>query len=296
MPFQIHPSIEMISPSDVAILIPIYKPTLNELERISLIQAVNTLHEFPFHFVTHRKIDVKKPLDILFSHNKKVQPTFFPSKYFSSVEGYSQLLTSYSFYWAFRKYKYILIFQLDAFVFKNELLYWCAKDYDYIGAPWLNGWEEARENDSFMGVGNGGFSLRKVSSALRVLRQFSYLRKPEEMIDNVKDNKSIRAYLSFIKNLTISNNTFTLMHNFRGNEDGFWGIYANRNFSWFKVPEPEEALKFSMEVHPKRMYEFNKKKLPFGCHAWWKYDLEFWRPFIEIEGHVLPALKTATGL
>ena len=31
----------------------------------------------------------------------------------------------------------MLIYQLDAYVFKDELLNWANKGYDYIGAPWL---------------------------------------------------------------------------------------------------------------------------------------------------------------
>ena len=31
----------------------------------------------------------------------------------------------------------MLIYQLDAFVFQDDLAYWCQQNYDYIGAPWL---------------------------------------------------------------------------------------------------------------------------------------------------------------
>ena len=31
----------------------------------------------------------------------------------------------------------------------------------------------------------------------------------------------------------------------------------------------------------------NQDRLPFGCHAWFRYDLEFWRPHIEAFGHDL---------
>ena len=37
------------------------------------------------------------------------------------------------FYLNFKKYRYLLIYQLDALVFRDELLEWCSKEIDYIG-------------------------------------------------------------------------------------------------------------------------------------------------------------------
>ncbi len=31
----------------------------------------------------------------------------------------------------------MLIYQLDAYVFKGEWLFWANQEYDYIGAPWI---------------------------------------------------------------------------------------------------------------------------------------------------------------
>ncbi len=39
-----------------------------------------------------------------------------------------------TFYKQFLNYEYILIYQLDAFVFKDELNY-CSQGIDYVGAP-----------------------------------------------------------------------------------------------------------------------------------------------------------------
>jgi hypothetical protein len=41
----------------------------------------------------------------------------FPKRYFENIEGYNELLLSASFYERFLDTKYILIYQLDAFVF-----------------------------------------------------------------------------------------------------------------------------------------------------------------------------------
>ena len=45
---------------------------------------------------------------------------------------------------------------------RDELLDWCNKNYDYIGAPWVK-----KERDNILlKTGNGGFSLRKSNPIL----------------------------------------------------------------------------------------------------------------------------------
>ena len=89
--------------------------------------------------------------------------------FFADISGYTKLLLAKQFYQAFADYEYILIYQPDCLVFSDDLEYWCAKGWDYVGAPWFRD----HENDPTGGlwaVGNGGLSLRNVSSALAVLR------------------------------------------------------------------------------------------------------------------------------
>jgi hypothetical protein len=97
----------------------------------------------------------------------------------STYRNFNRLKISPLLYWKFRRYDYILFYELDAFVFKDELDKWCQAGYDYIGAPWFEGFDKCSNDSPFIGVGNGGFSLRRTSAALRVLRSFSYVRKPK---------------------------------------------------------------------------------------------------------------------
>jgi len=92
----------------------------------------------------------------------------FAMRHFASQSGYNRLLMSEEFYRAFVEYEYILIYQLDCLVFNDNLDEWCGKGWDYVGAPWLKNREDPAEG--FSGVGNGGLSLRRVKSALEVLR------------------------------------------------------------------------------------------------------------------------------
>jgi hypothetical protein len=69
------------------------------------------------------------------------------------------------------------------------------------------------------------------------------------------------------------------------NEDVFWSYFAQKTLSDFKTAPIEEAVKFAFEMNPSDMFKMNGNKLPFGCHAWWKYDINFWKPFIESFGY-----------
>jgi hypothetical protein len=53
------------------------------------------------------------------------------------------------------------------------------------------------------------------------------------------------------------------------------------------LPQPQEALDFAMELKPAQSIELNGGNLPMGCHAWYTYDLDYWRPHIEQFGYKL---------
>jgi len=64
------------------------------------------------------------------------------------------------------------------------------------------------------------------------------------------------------------------------NNDLFWADQAVRYLPDFKVASVEEGLRFAFEAAPKICYEMNKRQLPFGCHAWTKFDRAFWEPHL----------------
>jgi hypothetical protein len=226
---------------EVAVLIPIYKTTPNEMELRSFKQCLTILGNYPILLIAPIGFDSRVYDQIA---GKKLAYVYFDKEYFTSTKGYSKLLISRSFYRHFVSYAYVLIYQLDAWVFRNELSNWCRLGYDYIGAPWL----EAPPNTSGRKpvlnlsvylksrVGNGGFSLRKVASHIRWAPWVSFIFK-------------------FIPK----------------NEDILWTLFVP-----FKKPSCLEALAFAFEMDPEKSFELNRNTLPFGCHAWEKYDPSFW--------------------
>lgn len=241
----------------VAIVIPIYQSTFSIAEKASLRQCIRVLGHYP--------IKIAKPESLDLSEIKAEYPVIefvsFANDYFTGTESYNKLLVSLDFYRSFLSYQYILIYQLDAFVFRDELMAWCKKDYDYIGAPSLadpqyddlpassNGsFAEALSNNRF--VLNGGLSLRKIPAIIRYLKIY---------------NLFYPAWL--------------------GNEDMLFSQEATRLIPmklFLRLPTWKEALHFSFEKSPAATFEITGHMLPFACHAWERYDPEFWAAYIDV--------------
>ena len=278
----------------VAIVIPVWKEGFTEYEKISLLQACRVLYKYKFILVTYRKLDISKYTDILDDNGIVYKIKHFNEQHFDSVDSYNSLLLSARFYLRFLFYKYILIHQLDCFVFRDELDYWVAMNYSYIGAPWLENYGMAEYGNAVLGVGNGGFSLRNVRHHIKSLLKYNYDAKDVLLRNFLHDSKRSRPLIKEIYQLL---NKIALQNAFvftkwTQHEDFFWGEIARTEHSWFKVPEWGLASRFSMEVQPGYFYKLNNNKLPFGCHAWWRYDAMFWKPFIEKFGYNLNDLKT----
>jgi hypothetical protein len=220
----------------------------------------------------------------------------FPQRYFGDLYAYNRLVMTEEFYKAFSDYEYILIYQLDCLVFASNLEEWCRKDWDYVGAPWLNSVDDPAQG--FLGVGNGGLSLRRVTSALAVLNSKQLLEDPKERgrktgrrskllyerLDRApKLKRTIVGAKAFLHRYGYHNNVAWLVRELaktKSHEDLFWAFDATKVMANFCIPAPEEALKFSFERAPRYCFELNSGRLPFGCHAWSKYDREFWEPFL----------------
>lgn len=255
----------------VKVIIPIYKAKLNEFEKVSLDRSYQVLQNHPLTIIKPQSLAINS----LLAEYPRLTVEEFNDSYFKSISGYNRLMLSPEFYRRFSNCQYILICQLDAYVFTDELTKWCDKDYDYIGAPWLvrpiykfpllalASWIKKQYCDFFrcpnsqitnFKVGNGGFSLRKVSSHLQATSKLT---------------STIEEYLSHTKN-----------HIF--NEDVFFSTEVNRHGLNFSYPTYLEALQFSFDKYPALCYKLNNRQLPFGCHSWYKRRMKkFWFPIIQ---------------
>lgn len=263
------------------IVIPVYKNSLRDLEMIGLRQCFKVLSHYNIVFIGPESFD---PDDDYKSFINKAQYRSLDDDHFQSIESYNQLLLSAWFYELFSDYEYMLIHQLDAFVFDDRLKEWMDKGYSYVGAPWFKKNEAGEYVKEFLEVGNGGFSLRKIKDCIKVL-------KSDKKVFSLKQNISIqkdygnRNFLWHGFNDHLKGVRFNELSDAKDvNEDKILVKAADR-FDFFKVPEPEEALDFSFERFPEHLFEMNSEKLPFGCHAWWTYDINFYRPIFAEMGY-----------
>lgn len=263
--------------TSVTIVVPLYKQTIDRLETASLDQCFKVLGNYNIVAVKPHSLQLTNyPY-----HFAEVYS--FDDEYFKDIAGYNKLMLSPSFYETFLDYKFILIYQPDAFVFKDKLYKWCNAGFDYIGAPWLREadypdfikriknkilsyihirYDKKSKNSDLPSdlqfenkVGNGGFSLRNT-------QKFYNLCLSEKIL--------ITKYLS--------------KDSHRFNEDAFWSIEVNRKKQRLKIPNYKKAAFFALENNAGFGLKLTKGQLPFGCHAWDK-NLEFWRPIFKKQGY-----------
>lgn len=271
---------EVVKPL-VCVVVPVYKNTLSHNETIALTQCTRVLGRYPIALVCPASLSVS----LLTAQFPISNIHTFADEFFTDLQAYNRLMLSDVFYESFSAFEFVLIYQLDAFVFRDELTDWCRRGYDYIGAPWLRdrdfgGWTEEfwfnikrrvatwlnlkkadgvtpREIVSLNKVGNGGLSLRRVKTLRRALQQ---------------NRKLIREYEK------------QPMHQY--NEDIFFGIEVNRYRPQLRIPDFRTALLFAVEFHPERsVLTYNEGRLPFGCHAWDTHGTTYWRPIFAQLGY-----------
>lgn len=254
-----------------SIVIPVYKDSLDRYEELSFRQCLKILHKYRIYLVTHQHINLSVYENLAEEYHIQIKKVFFSNSYFKGIAGYNSLLKSKQFYSAFTDFDYILIYQLDAFVFKDDLAIWCSKGYDYIGAPWISDDDDKITDISLWRVGNGGLSLRKVAYCLKVLSwkgpvlTYRYYNKWK--------------YLPYILGWK---NNINYFRKSRMNEDALFSGFLSPTYLNPNLPTPQEAARFAFEKYPSFLYKVCHNNLPFGCHAFQKYEYEeFWKQYIE---------------
>ena len=161
------------------IVIPVHKATPTDDELLSLQQCALILKSHPICIVCPDGLDVSFYSDILSSTRTNWTIERFYPRFFEGIKGYNLLMLDKAFYKRFAEYQHMLIYQLDAWVFRDELDEWCSKGYDYIGAPWIE--KDNKGNMTLACVGNGGFSLRRVQHFIDVLTYNGPVRKASQL-------------------------------------------------------------------------------------------------------------------
>lgn len=280
------------------VVIPIYKNVPTRVESASIRQTFRILGKHDIVFVTHEDCQVDEYEKIVAGEHGTMRTEFFNKGYFDSVAHYSDLCFSEEFYLRFKDYEYMLICQTDAWVFRDELDYWCSRSYDYIGAPIYFPYNKKHFTRIFYGVGNGGFSLRRIAHCLNIIRadQHRIFLKPGILakiywygfLYNEDYTKSLMKRIGllplFLAKVFGFRNTIAQFRKTACEEDAILSFWAHNAWGLTcRVPDELEAAHFSMEVNPEYLYNKIGHQLPFGCHAFEKWEYEsFWKKHIDM--------------
>lgn len=213
---------------DVVIIIPVYRTKLSPTEEFSLRQVMLVLKDHDICFVCPKGLKLPDLCIPPFLRED------FDEAYFRSTADYNALMLSSELYKRFDRYEFMLVYQLDAFIFRDDLENFISMDHDYMGAPffWGNEFQEVEGNRFTALVGNGGFSLRRIRTFYNICEKYrDFIHR------NVYKNEDILfAYLGSLGELRIA-------------------------------PEAV-ALSFSNEmVDPEAVRDFHPVR-PMGCHGW----------------------------
>lgn len=242
------------------IVIPVYKEELDILEKISIERLMKVIgnKNYSIALVCPNSLNVEAYQHYIPNADIKR----FDDLYFKSTATYSQLCISYDFYDTFSEYEYMLIYQLDCYLFYDSIEEWCNKGYDYVGGPIMStdcGWDTVKKNQKEYTpyVGNGGFSLRRIETFKDICDPQGELRTTYELTDEKLSN--VRWEDKYFCN-------------------DLYNIYRLR------IPTYDEALWFGLDMSVDVIYNFFKwEGLPMGCHSWDK-NIRYWK-------NVIPELK-----
>lgn len=238
---------------ELAIIIPIYNWELTKSEKLSITTLVNQLPNTGYDLIViHPNTLSYNSGSLRFVEDLYDDVIFsgYNDEYFESAETYSELLRNDCFYSNYKEYKYMLIYQTDCLMFDiNGLKPWLKEGFDYVGCPIV-----ANKQDwpSLPIAGNGGFSLRKVSSFIKYTAE--YKDKINELVSKYEVYRKYEDVL-FIEGL--------------------------RQYVYMDIPTWEDsAYSFAWDMNPDVLYGKTKQLPVIGCHAFMK-NLPFWIQHIE---------------
>ena len=158
-----------------AIVIPIYYNDLKDYELDSIYSARRNFYKEDIYIICPETLYISS----IEQDEKHI--IRLDKKYFESIKSYNKLCTSTFFYKIFldKGYEYMLIHQLDAYTYQNNLDYFISFGYDWYGAYVGLG---HKQGSLWYGsnVGNGGYSLRKLSKMIEITEKYGSTDKPED--------------------------------------------------------------------------------------------------------------------
>jgi hypothetical protein len=264
---------------------------LNRYERISLQRHLTVLRKFDRYLLVPSSLKAAVRSDLLESFVDATDVRFHQVEdaWLDSHRSYNQLMLTLDFYAHYESYSHMLIAQLDAYTFDNQLVEWCQMPFSYIGAPiykFGSYWE-----DDTLCMGNGGYSLRHVDSFIRALSKNPVIHRWSDLAEQlqpfnakgklVKIARYLPCWLRGFNRLRQDTNQLARWAGV--NEDVCYAKLLPAVDSAFKTAGYRDSVHFCVDWHVERQLDFLNGRLPFGAHGWWSWpeNIKAWTPYIE---------------
>ncbi len=242
----------------VAVTIPVHNEVPGKYEEISIRQCLKVLRHYHIFIFARQGFDFAHYEDLCEGQQNVFFTTF---AYAPGAQGFNDLMLTEDFYRFFLPYKFLLMHQTDAFVFRDSLYFWCSRGFDYIGASLF-----------YKPIAD---TVIDSSRSLKLLYRTGLLKNRQNIcgglsLRRVKKFYLMSKYLKPKRSVT---------------EDLFWAFTAPARIPWFRVPPLEKVMNFAYTDYPEEQYAMNQYVLPFACHAWYGHNFNFWEPIIRKHGY-----------
>jgi len=231
----------------VSVLIPILNADLTIHEEKVLRHSLEALSRYPIILFTYEGAD----LSAFESAHNRVEVLTFKSKYFESRQTLSNLFLMEDFYTRFTWSDFILIHELNSWIVKDEIYYWCKQGYDYLHA------NPIKKSDSKNSIINdfsriwGLNEIEKQEMGKSFENDGLKLCNVQRMIKTLSARKQEAHY-------------YRQNENFENKDSLFWEIEANRFWPQLRKPTPIVQSRFSQNASNILGYADNRDAWPTG--------------------------------
>lgn len=187
--------------NNVVLVIPVFSDHPSKNELISITKTVQILQNRILRILHPECLDIsafKSVVPTRINSENTIEFVSFPAIHFAGIRMYNTWFLTSGFYENFINFEFLCFIQTHAFLFSDDLDHWLDQYWDYIGAPWFEGWDKG-DYEKIISAGNGGFSLRRINPIIHVLNSKKKLYgHKQSIIKLMKKNRGRSLYLTGI--------------------------------------------------------------------------------------------------
>jgi len=270
------------------VLVPTHRSRPTPQEAISLRQLARNLGQHEIVLMTPEGLDTSAHRELL----PNASHIAIKKEWMQSHASYNRLIISPLLGSLFRGYSHLLLHEPDSLALHDSLLKWCEQPYDYIGAPWFTPIAGKQGMATLAQGANSGFSLFRLDAMRKVSRSWKRWYPLKHALGDIRRGlKGQPRHIARGLNGLFPGGLLRGAHQLYSSYcDQYWSLLIPSLVNDFQVAPSEIAVQFSWEKWSHLCMAYCRGHLPFGIHAWAKYDFDFLHP------HLIAAGVDLTGM